>query len=95
MTDKINYGPRNFINAYRYKNYVYLRNLKCASGFFVANFKKFGWTQILFQDIDWETDVVFSHILNPIERRHKSIREVLVNYGLVNDYISNFRLQKL
>jgi hypothetical protein len=54
---------------------VYLRTLKCASTFFWNSFSQFGWIEIAFDKIDWQTQRVFSHILDPNIRRIKGIAE--------------------
>ena len=54
---------------------VYLRSLKCASTFFWNSFSRFGWVEIAFDQIDWQQQRVFSHILDPNIRRIKGIAE--------------------
>lgn len=54
---------------------VYLRTLKCASTFFWNNFSRFGWVEIAFDKIDWSRQRVFSHIMDPQQRRIKGIAE--------------------
>jgi hypothetical protein len=56
---------------------VYVRTLKCASTFFWETFKKIGWWEIKFNDIDWKNQRVFSHILDPDQRRHKGVAEYI------------------
>ena len=74
----------NIITSYdktqplRFKNVVYLRNLKVASTFFHSNLEKvFNWEPIHVSEIDWDTDTVISHIMDPLERRCKGITEHL------------------
>ena len=55
--------------------FVYLRTLKCASTFFWKSFSRFGWVEIAFDKIDWQTQKVFSHIMDPDLRRIKGITE--------------------
>jgi len=55
---------------------VYVRTLKTASTFFWESFRnKLGWTEIAFDQIDWQQQRVFSHILDPRMRRIKGIAE--------------------
>lgn len=89
----LNYGPKNYILAVKYKNFVFVHNVKCAGTFFLRNFKKNGWTQILYSDINWDTDIVFGHMLDPFTRRHKSIRESIVVNNLTDDFLSSVKLQ--
>jgi hypothetical protein len=57
---------------------VYVRTLKCASTFFWHSFnQKFGWEEIVFDNINWETQQVFSHIQNPSLRRIKGVTEFI------------------
>jgi hypothetical protein len=56
---------------------VYVRTLKCASTFFWETLKKNGWWEIRFNDIDWKNQRVFSHILDPDQRRHKGVAEYI------------------
>lgn len=61
---------------------MYVRTLKCASSFFYNNFtQKFKWDIISFDSIDWSNDHVFSHIMDPLERRHKGVLEYIVMKG--------------
>lgn len=79
----------------RYRNIVYLRTLKCASTFFYWNFtKNFNWQEISWSDIDWENDHVFSHMLEPVQRRHKALAERLCMFGLGQQYLSDPNLQQ-
>lgn len=55
---------------------VYVRTLKCASTFFWHSFnQKFGWEEIKFDDINWQTQHVFSYIMDPRQRRVKGVTE--------------------
>lgn len=57
---------------------VYLRTFKCASTFFYRNFvDTYKWNEIQFRDIDWSRQRVFTHMLDPIQRRHKGVAEFL------------------
>ena len=52
------------------------------------------WQEISWSDIDWENDHVFSHILEPIKRRHKAVAERLFMFGLCDQYINDLNLQE-
>lgn len=66
------------IRPLRFKNVVYLKNLKVASTFFHSNLEKvFNWERIQMSEINWDTDTVISHIMDPLERRCKGITEHL------------------
>lgn len=55
---------------------VYIRTLKCASSFFYNNFcEHLRWEPMHFKDINWAHHHVFSHIMDPVERRHKGVLE--------------------
>ena len=61
---------------------VYIRTLKCASTFFFRNLvDNYRWEEIRWMDIDWQRQKVFSHMLDPIERRHQGIAEYLFMTG--------------
>lgn len=90
-------------HGYRYRYYimacscgpvVYVRSLKTASTFFYNNLvQNHGWEEINFDDIDWDRQRVFSHIIDPIQRRHKAFAEYLSMTGTANLFYenSNFR----
>ena len=56
---------------------TYVRTLKCASTFFWETFKKIGWSEIRFNEIDWKNQHVFSHMMDPDQRRHKGVAEYI------------------
>jgi len=56
---------------------VYVRTLKCASTFFWNSFKKLGWWEIDFEKIDWKHQHVFSHMMDPVQRRHRGVAEYI------------------
>jgi hypothetical protein len=62
-------------NALTCGKLVYLRTLKCASTFFWNSFVRIGWVEILFDEINWQQQQVFSHIMDPGLRRIKGISE--------------------
>jgi hypothetical protein len=75
-------------------NITYIRNYKCASSFFYNNFvHNFKWNVVSFAEINW-AGKVFSHIVDPIDRRHKGIVQWLKMNNLVNEYnkSAEFRL---
>jgi len=85
---------RHYIEVCRWNNLVYLRTLKCASTFFYWNFtKKLGWQEIAWSDIDWDHDHVFSHMLEPVQRRHKAVAERLAMFGLSEQYLADANLR--
>ena len=85
---------RHYIEVCRWNNLVYLRTLKCASTFFYWNFtKKLGWQEIAWSDIDWDHDHVFSHMLEPVQRRHKAVAERLAMFGLCEQYLADESLR--
>lgn len=70
--------PVNIL-ACRYDRLVYVRTLKCASSFYYGNLTtNYGWYPISYQDIDWEHDHVFSHIMDPMTRNLKGKLEYLI-----------------
>ena len=80
----------------RFKNLVYVRNLKCASTFFFENLLNvFDWERISYQNINWDTDHVFGHIIDPITRRHKAVAEFIDMRMLSEEFLKNQKLQQL
>lgn len=82
------------IPALRHERYVYVRNLKCASTFFYKNLFDMGWYQV---DLDSATDndIIFSHILDPIQRRHQGMAEYIAMSGLAERFCHDEKLQDL
>lgn len=73
---------------------VYVRNLKCASTFFGSSFEKFWrWESILWKNIDWKTQHVFGHMLDPLERRFKGLAEYINMHNLSALFHSNIDFQ--
>lgn len=72
------------IECARWCNLVYARTLKSGSEFFYKNFVVTAkWEPMTWRDIDWDSDHVFSYIMDPIQRRHKGMAEYLfVNHAL-------------
>ena len=62
-------------DTYRHKNLVYLRTLKCGSTYYANAFKNVGWIKSTADTINWDTDHVFSFIMDPYERRLKGLTE--------------------
>jgi len=58
-------------------NLVYVPTLKCASTFFRETFNNLGWWKIKIAEIDWKTQHVFSHMMDPDQRRHKGVAEYI------------------
>ncbi|CAB4137751.1 hypothetical protein UFOVP328_72 [uncultured Caudovirales phage] len=74
---------RDSIQCYTNGFLVYVRNLKCASTFFGSSFEKcWRWEPILWRDIDWGTQHVFGHMLDPLERRFKGLAEYINMHDL-------------
>lgn len=48
---------------------------KCACSFYKVIFKKLGWVNSTTNDIDWNTNIVFSHIRNPLAKHRMGIIE--------------------
>ena len=92
-------------NGYRYRHYimacscgpvVYVRSLKTASTFFYNNLvRNHGWEEINFDAIDWDRQRVFSHIIDPIQRRHKAFAEYLFMTGNENLFYENNNFRKM
>ena len=75
--EEYGYRHRHYIQALSCGPMVYLRTLKCGSTFFYNNLVDWGWEEINFCDIKWQTQIVFSHIMEPVRRRHKAIAEYI------------------
>jgi hypothetical protein len=73
---------KNYIQACTNGPLTYVRTLKNASSFFYNSFTgSFRWWPIDWLQIQWHETHVFSHIQDPIERRHKGVLE----YVIMND----------
>lgn len=76
------FNPDRNVECARWQNLVYVRTLKAGSEFFYKNFViTAAWKPMHWQDINWQSDHVFSYIMDPIQRRHKGIAE----YLFIND----------
>ncbi len=47
------------------------------------------WEPIEYKDIDWENKLIFSHLADPIERRHKGIAHWLIRNNLHTEFRVN------
>lgn len=73
------------MRAYRHNNLVYIPVSKNASTSFSVLFGDvLLWTSILTENIDWDNDIVFSHIQNPYERHIKGTLQFLRQYNLLD-----------
>lgn len=67
------------VQCAKFNNLVYARTLKAGSEFFYKNFiQTMGWRPWKLSDVNWEHDIVFSYIMDPIQRRHKGVSEVII-----------------
>ncbi len=66
----------------RHDNLVYIATLKNASRFYINFFKlQLGWENINIEDIDWDRNIVFAHISDPMERHVKGIVQASKPYA--------------
>jgi hypothetical protein len=56
-------------------NLVYFVHSKCASTFYRTFFSQLNWVEWSTKDIDWENDVIFSHIRDPLKKHRVGIIE--------------------
>ena len=75
------------------KNLVFVPNWKCASTFFLSNLQRQGWQTISYGDIDWCQHHVWSHIMDPVERRIRGQIEFLAMQDLVKDFLHSPKIQ--
>ena len=73
---------------------VYVRTLKCASTFFWNSFKKLDWWEIEFDKIDWKHQYVFSHMMDPVARRHKGVAEYINMHNAYDLFYQNETFKK-
>jgi hypothetical protein len=84
------YRWRHHIEACTCGPLVYIRNLKCASTFFYKNLiDNCKWNEIAFTEIDWNTQRVFGHIQDPVQRRHSAISEYVFMTSTQDLYYQN------
>ena len=82
--------------ACRKNNLVFIQNLKCGSTFFDNNLRQSaGFKFTKYEEISWDTDVVFAHILDPIKRRHKGMAEAIAMLHLTDIFLNDTRLRNL
>lgn len=73
---------------------VYVRNLKCASTFFFSSLTNvLRWEPISWVNIDWSKQHVFSHMLDPIERRFKGLAEFINQQDVTDLFMTNQKFQ--
>lgn len=83
------------MNFLRHQNLVYLSIPKHASTFYQDIFlNHLGWKKIDLQDIDWDKDKVFAHIINPMVRHTKGTIQALMQLNLIK-YVDHPLLQEL
>jgi hypothetical protein len=94
--ENFGYRWRNRVRACSCGPVVYLATLKCASTFFYSNLiENYKWEEIKFSHIDWSSQRVFSHLLDPIERRHKAIAEYLFMTNTQDLWYSSFNFRQM
>ena len=90
------YRWRNRVKACSNGPLVYVGTLKCAHTFFYNNLiNNYKWSEIRFSEIDWSTQRVFGHLLDPVERRYKALAEYLCMTGTQDLWYSNPNFQQL
>jgi hypothetical protein len=70
------------LTCYRHPelNLVFYPHQKCASSTYRQLFVKQNWVVIDINDIDWNRDIVFAHIKDPLVRHRKGIVEGICQY---------------
>lgn len=92
---QLGYLWRKNISCLTCGHLVYVRNLKCASTFFWHNFlSTFGWQEIEWAHIDWQTQRVFGHVLDPLQRRIKGMAEYIHMSGLTEEFKKNQKFRQ-
>lgn len=89
------YKYRNHLYALTNGPLVYLATFKCASTFFNRNLRNWQWSEIPFTEINWADQRVFSHIMDPWERRHKGIAEYLNMSECIDLWYENERFRNM
>ena len=64
------------------KKIAWARTYKTGSSFYNAAVYATKWQPIAFDDLDWDNTFVFSHIKEPIRRRHKGVAEWMWQRGI-------------
>jgi hypothetical protein len=63
--------------CYRSGSMVYFVNCKCASSLYKTLISKLEWIKTNTQQIDWDNDIVISHIRHPLIKHRKGIVEAM------------------
>ena len=93
---KFDYRYRHYVRACSCGPLVYLATLKCASTFFYYNLvRNYKWDEISFANINWASQRVFSHIMEPFDRRHKGVAEYLCMTNTNDLWYSNPNFQRM
>ena len=83
------------MEAWRFNNLVYIPITKHASTSYTQLFRdQLSWQSIQSDEIDWDVDHVFAHLMQPYERHLKGITECLVKYNLT-ELVNNNNFLKL
>ncbi len=69
--------------CFRFKNLVYIPTFKNASSTYSKFFSNLGWTPGAVDFLDWDGDIIFSHISDPYNRHIKGIVEFLKIKNLI------------
>lgn len=94
--NRFGYRWRNRVKVCTSGTLVYLGTLKCAHTFFYNNLiNNYKWEEIKFSDINWANQRVFSHLLDPIERRYKALAEYLFMTNTQDLWYSRPNFQRL
>lgn len=73
------------MEAYRFKNLVYVPIPKHASRSYIHLFSNvLGWERTETYHVNWETDKVFAHLINPVTRYIKGSTQILTQNNLVH-----------
>jgi len=75
-------------------NLVYVRTFKCAGTFYWETFNKLGWWEIGFDEIDWKNQRVFSHMIDPDQRRHKGVADYINKHDAYDLFYTNDTFKK-
>jgi hypothetical protein len=83
------------MEAWRFNKLVYIPITKHASTSYIKLFRdQLKWQTIQSDEIDWEVDHVFAHLLQPYERHLKGITECVTKYELT-ELVDNDNFLKL
>jgi hypothetical protein len=71
--------------AFRFNNLVYIPITKHASSSYTELFRNaLKWDETSVESINWVSDKVFAHIINPHKRHLKGIHQCLIKYDLLD-----------